>query len=124
MTATLTDKQRVAMDALQGARAAGLALSAYARAHGLNARQLHDSVVALRRRGVLPPPDRPRPRKGAFVAVRVVNTPPPPSMRPSPPRTGMVCRVLHASGLVIECGEWPPAGWLLSLSAGRRDAAP
>jgi hypothetical protein len=85
---------------------------------------LHDSVVALRRRGVLPPTARPRPRKGAFVAVRVVNTPPSPSMRPSPPRTGMVCRVLHASGLVIECGEWPPTAWLLSLSAGRRDAAP
>jgi hypothetical protein len=49
--------------------------------------------------------------------VRVVDTPP-------TPRTGMICRVLHASGLVIECGEWPPAGWLLSLSAGRRDAAP
>jgi len=123
MTATLTDKQRVAMDALQGARAAGLGLSAYARAHGLNARQLHDSVVALRRRGVLPPTARPRPRKDAFVAVRVVNTPPSPSMRPSPPRTGMVCRVIHAAGLVIECGEWPPTAWLLSLASGSRDAA-
>ena len=109
MTVRLTDKQRVAMDALQGARAAGLGLSAYARAHGLNARQLHDSVVALRRRGVLPP--------------RVVNTPPSPSMRPSPPRTGMVCRVIHAAGLVIECGEWPPTAWLLSLASGSRDAA-
>lgn len=123
MSKDLTDKQRAALAALQGARAAGIGLSAYARVNGLNARQLHDSVVALRRRGVLPPTDRRRPRKGAFVAVRVVNTPPTSSMLPSPPRTGMVCRLIHAGGLVIECGEWPPAAWLLSLASGPRDAA-
>jgi hypothetical protein len=72
---------------------------------------------------VLPPTDRPRPRKGAFVAVRVVNAPQSSSMLPSPPRTGMVCRLIHAGGLVIECGEWPPPAWLLSLASGRRDAA-
>lgn len=122
MSKELTDKQRTALAALQGAQAEGIGLSAYARAHGLNARQLHDSVVALRRRGVLPTTDRPRPRKGAFVAVRVVNTPPSSSMRPLPPCTGMVCRLIHASGMVIECGEWPPASWLLSLALGPRDA--
>jgi len=123
MLKDLTDKQRAALAALQGARAAGMGLSAYARVNGLNARQLHDSVAALRRRGVLPPTDRPRPRKGAFVAVRVVNTPPSSPMLPSSPRTGMVCRLIHASGLLIECGEWPPAAWLLSLASGPRDAA-
>ncbi len=123
MTARLTDRQRVALAALQGARAAGMGLSAYARVNGLNARQLHDSVVALRRRGALAPTDRPHSRKGAFVAVRVVNTPPSSSMLPSPPRTGMVCRLIHAGGLVIECGEWPPTAWLLSLASGPRDAA-
>ena len=116
MARDLTDKQRVALEALQAARAAGQGLCAYAREHGLNARQLHDSIGQLRRRGALPP-QRARLDPSAFVAVRVVDTPP-------TPRTGMVCRVLHPSGLVIECGEWPPAGWLLSLTAGRRDAAP
>jgi hypothetical protein len=120
-----TELQRAAMDALQGARAAGMGLSAYARAHGLNARRLHDSIVGLRKRGLIPPADKPRLSKGAFVAVRMVS----PTARlspstPPPPRTDMVCRVIHASGLVIECGEWPPAAWLLSLSSGRRDAAP
>lgn len=81
VTRTLTDKQRTSMEALQAARAAGVGLSAYARAQGLNARQVHDSVAALRRRGVLPPTERPRPRKGRFVALRVaesvVRAPPP-----------------------------------------------
>jgi predicted transcriptional regulator len=117
MARELTDKQRSALEALRAAQAAGQGLCAYARAHGLNARQLHDAVAQLRRRGVLPPVQRAGQTPSAFVAVRVVDTPP-------TPRTGMICRVLHASGLVIECGEWPPAGWLLSLSAGRRDAAP
>ncbi len=117
MAIVLTAKQRAAMDALQAARAAGLGLSAYAKAHGLNARQLHDSVVTLRRRGVLPPTDRPRRRKGAFVAVRVVKAPSSASAIPSLPRAGMVCRLIHPSGVVIECGQWPPAAWLLSLSA-------
>jgi hypothetical protein len=71
---TLTDKQRTSMEALQAARAAGVGLSAYARAQGLNARQVHDSVAALRRRGVLPPTERPRPRKRRFVAVRVAES--------------------------------------------------
>ena len=123
MTKDLTDKQRVAMAALQAAQAAGAGLSAYARAHGLNARQLHDSVVTLRRRGVLPPTDRPRPRKSAFVAVRVVNTPRSSPAMAAAPRTGMVCRLIHASGLVVECGEWPPAALLMSLTSGHRDAA-
>jgi len=123
MAKDLTDRQRAAMAAVQAAQAAGTGLSAYARAHGLNARQLHDSVVTLRRRGVLPPTDRPRPRKSGFVAVRVVDSPRSSPAMTSVPRTGMVCRLVHAGGLVIECGEWPPTAWLLSLIAGHRDAA-
>lgn len=122
MTKDLTDTQRTAMAALQAAQASGTGLSAYARAHGLSARQLHDSVAALRRRGVLPPTDRPRPRKRPFVAVRVVTPRASPAIT-SAPRTGMVCRLIHAGGLVIECGEWSPAAWLMSLTSGYRDAA-
>lgn len=122
MTKGLTDKQRMAIAAAQAASAAGLTRSAYSRAQGLNGREVYDAIAALRRSGVLPQADKSRLHKGAFVAVHVVNTAQPsPAM--TPPRTGMVCRLIHAGGLVIECGEWPPAAWLLSLTSGLRDAA-
>ena len=115
----LTEMQRTALQAVDAARAAGLGLSAYARANGLSARRLHDSVTGLRRRGLLPPTSTPRPRhaNAAFVAVDVV------SPRPALLRSGMVCRLIHRSGLVIECGEWPPTSWLSSLIAERAGAA-
>ena len=118
-TRKLTDMQRSALEAVEAARSAGLGLSVYARANGLNARQLHDAVTGLRKRGVLPPTLTPRPRrpKAAFVALKVENLP------PATQRSGMVCRVIHHSGLVIECGEWPPAGWLSSMIAERAGAA-
>jgi len=119
MAREMTAKQRVAAEALQAARAAGMALTEYARAHGLNARQVHDSISALRRSGALPPTERPRKRKSQFVAVRVVEP-----ARPSSAAAGIVCRVIHSGGVVIECGQWPPAAWLSSLASGRMDAAP
>ena len=118
MTRILTEKQRAAMDALQAARAAGVGLSAYARANGLNVRQLHDSVTGLRKRGLVPATERPHRSKGAFVAVKVVSSSAQTPDVARSARGGMVCRLVHAAGFVIECGEWPPAAWLLSLSSG------
>ncbi len=123
MSGEMTDKQRTAMAALQAARASGTGLSAYARTHGLNERQVHDSISALRRRGALPPADRSRSRKAAFVAVRVGDSQGSSSAMTPAPRTGMVCRLVHASGLIVECGEWPTATVLKSLMSGPRDAA-
>ncbi len=123
MTRELTQKQRTAMAAAEAASAAGLTLNAYCAAQGLTVREVYDAISALRRSGVLPRPQRPRHRKEEFLAVRVMK-PPQPSLAMRPPGTGMVCRWGHAGGLVIEWGEWPPVAWLLSLSAGLRDAAP
>jgi hypothetical protein len=117
----MTQKQRIALDAFEGARAAGQGLSEYARAHGLDPRQVHDAVSVLRRRGDLPPTGRPRAGKG-FVAIRVAS-PQCASTATGLARTEIVCRVIHAAGLVIECRQWPPAQWLLSLVSGRGDAA-
>jgi hypothetical protein len=122
MSKDLTEKQRTAIAAAEAARTAGLTLMAHCRAQGLNVREVYDAIAALRRSGVLPKAHKSRRRKREFVAVRVVNTPHPSSAM-TPPSTGMVCRLVHAGGLVIECGEWPPAVWLLSLSSGLRDAA-
>ena len=74
---TLTQRQREAVEALEGARRAGVSLSDYAKAKGLELRPVYDAIAALRRRGTLPPADRPRKRrsKSRFVAVRVRNSP-------------------------------------------------
>ena len=75
MTETLTEKQRVAMEALEGAQRAGVPLSDYATAKGLELRPVYDAIAALRRRGTLPASARPRKRQSRFVAVRVRSSP-------------------------------------------------
>lgn len=125
-TGKLTDVQRQAMAALDAAQAAGVGLSSYARQNGLNVRQVHDAVTGLRRRGILPPSARARQRrsKSGFVRVKIENASP--STRAATgtaQRGGLVCRLIHGSGLIIECGEWPPASWVSAVLAERPDAA-
>jgi hypothetical protein len=119
MDETLTQKQREAVEALEGARRAGVSLSDYANAKGLELRPVYDAIAALRRRGALPPTDRPRKRNNRFVAVRVTSSPA--SM--SAARSGLVCRLLRSDGCAIECGEWPEPKWVAAVLAGRKDAA-
>jgi len=123
MAETLTEKQRVAVEALEGARRAGVPLSDYAKAKGLATRPVYDAIAALRRRGALPRTDRPRKRKGKFVAVRVTSSPVAVAEGGRTARSGMVCRLVCAHGWAIECGEWPPPSWLSAVLPGRRDAA-
>jgi hypothetical protein len=115
----LTRNQRVALEAYEGAKASGVPLSEYARSRGLAVRQVYDAIVCLRRRGVVPGrATRRSSSAGQFVALRVA--------RPSVPvreGRGMVCRLLHAGGFALECGEWPDAAWLRAVLTGRGDAA-
>ena len=126
MTETLTRRQQVAVEALEAARQAGMTLSDYAKAHGLEVRPVYDAIAALRRRGALPGTDRPRQRKSKskFVAVRLTSSPVAVAEGARAARSGMVCRLVCAPGWVIECGEWPPPSWLSAVLPGRRDAAP
>jgi len=124
MTETLTEKQRVAMEALEGARRTGVPLSDYAKAKGLELRPVYDAIAALRRRGALPGTDRPRKRKNKFVAVRVTSSPAAASEVARASRSGLVCRLVCAPGWAIECGEWPAPSWVSAVLAGRGDAAP
>jgi len=124
MTETLTRRQQVAVEALEAARQAGMTLSDYAKAHGLEVRPVYDAIAALRRRGALPGTDRPRKRKSKFVAVRVTSSSAPVTEVAPAGRSGLVCRLVCAPGWVIECGEWPPPSWLSAVLPGRRDAAP
>jgi len=120
MDETLTQKQREAVEALEGARRAGVSLSDYTKAKGLEVRPVYDAIAALRRRGALAPPERTaqrkprRKRKSKFVAVRVTS---------SPARSGLVCRLVCADGGAIECGEWPEPKWVAAVLAGLKDAA-
>ena len=120
MTAKVTDKQRRAMEHVERARSEGMALSDYARAQGVSAREIYDAMAVLRRKGVLPPA---KPScKSAFVAVRVTPRGSAPAPAPTAARSAMICRVLIAGAVVIECAEWPPVAWLSALT-GRADAA-
>jgi hypothetical protein len=126
MTETLTEKQRVAVEALDGARRAGVPLSDYAKAKGLELRPVYDAIAALRRRGALPGTDRPRKRrsKSRFVAVRVTSSSAAVTEVAAAARSGLMCRLVCAQGWAIECGEWPAPSWVSAVLAGRGDAAP
>ena len=121
MDETLTQKQREAVEALEDARRAGVTLSAYAKAKGLELRPVYDAIATLRRRGALPPASPPRKRKSKsrFVAVRVTSSPAPMAAV----RSGLVCRLVRAEGGTIECGEWPEPKWVAAVLSGRQDAA-
>ena len=115
----MTEKQRRAIEALQGARAEGMTLSDYAKAHGLAIRELYDAVAALRRKGLVPKPVKKS--RSRFVAVRVV-----PEHASSVASVGLsvpLCRIVHVSGCVIECMQWPPPSWLAGLGVRSPDAA-
>jgi hypothetical protein len=122
MDETLTQKQREAVEALEGARRAGVPLSNYAKAKGLELRPVYDAIATLRRRGVLPRSDRPHKRKSRFVAVRVRSSPAVTEIERAS-RSDLVCRLVCAQGWAIECGEWPPPSWVSAVVAGRGDAA-
>jgi len=119
MDETLTQKQREAVEAMEGAHRAGVSLTDYAKAKGLELRPVYDAIAALRRRGALPPADRRRKRKSRFVAVRVTSS----SAPMAAVRSGLVCRLLRSDGCAIECGEWPEPKWVAAVLAGRKDAA-
>jgi hypothetical protein len=116
---TMTEKQRVAVEAQEVAQREGVSLVSYAQAKGLVIRELYDSLACLRRKGLLPRSTR-KPRS-KFVAVRV-NAPPPLQGR-VPGSGAVVCRIVHAEGYLIECTQWPPPNWLTARTREPKDAA-
>ena len=118
-TTEMTEKQRLAVEAMDGARSEGISLSDYAKARGLVIRELYDSIAGPRRKGLLAQAAK-RKSRNRFVAVRVARDPTLPMA--STTRSAAVCRVVQA-GCVIECLQWPPPSWLAALTAGSTDAA-
>ncbi len=123
-TAAMTDKQRRALEAMQGAREQGCSLTEYAQARGLAVREIYDALAALRRKGELPKAKREA--KSRFVSVRVEPTSTAMiAVTRAPGVSGVLCRIVHTSGCVIECLQWPAPGWVAALSSasGSTDAA-
>jgi len=121
MTATMSDKQRQAVTAMEAARSQGCSLAEYAQANGLDVQRIYAILTMLRRRGLLPKSERRR--RSAFVAVRMQ---PPASETTSsavPREFNAVCRIVRRHGDVIECSQWPEPRWVAALSAGSTDAA-
>ena len=117
--AVMTQKQRAAVEALEAARSQGCSLTQYARTHGLNAQRIYAMLSALRKQGMLP--KRAGKRPSPFVAVRMRSQAVPVS--PASLGAGVVCRLVHSNGYVLECLQWPPPSWLASVSQGSTDAA-
>lgn len=128
MDEQLTAHQRQCLEHLRRAQALEMPLTVYAREHGIKARMLYDTVVHLRRRGVLAevmkaedpgqPRVKPAQKVSPFVAVRVEALP---TMADS---SAPVLRLKHVGGHVLEFGSWPPAEVLAAALAGGRDVAP
>lgn len=120
-TATFTEKQRQAIEAMEGARGEGVALSRYAESHGLVIRELYDAIACLRRKGLLPKPMRKS--KSKFVAVRLVTPGEPPPVLAPRSTSEVVCRIACPHGPMIECTQWPPPAWVAALRTGLADVA-
>ena len=69
-TTVLTEMQAQAIECLEGARSAGVALSAHVRSRGLDLRRIYDAIAQLRRRGIVPPAPRRLQKPTASVPVR------------------------------------------------------
>lgn len=71
-TPTLTELQAQAIECLEEARSAGVALSEHVRSRGLHLRGIYDAIAQLRRRGIVPPaPKRvKKPMSAASTPVR------------------------------------------------------
>lgn len=117
MAREMSEKQRQAMMHWEQARAAGVKLSQHLRSQGVELRPVYDALAALRRKGVLACfSARSKRAASPFVSVRVAPA-------AALPRPAVLCRVTIGGAALIECGEWPPAEWLLSVLGLRADAA-
>jgi len=102
------------LERVQEAASEGVSLRDYYRAHGLSVAMLYKVRRRLVRKGLLPPLRQSAGTTevaGKLVAVRVAQ-----AMEEAQVAVpGLVCRLHHPSGWLIECGEWPDPRWLAGL---------
>jgi len=121
LEAKLTDREQRTLDHLRRAEEQQMSLAEYARSAGVSASELYSGKQSLVRKGVVPGRKREElpndePTAGEFVPIQVV-----PSSFRSAPMSG--CQIRHPSGVIIECAELPPTGWILALMGRACDVA-
>ena len=123
----LTPRERRYLEHVRRAQERGISLVAHCKELGLNPRALYSTRRDMVHKGVLPrvrapkgAPKRHRTKKpaGKFAAVRVAA----PTL-PSQTGSGVLCRVRHPSGCVLELGAWPEAAWMSKVLQGGDDAS-
>ena len=72
--------------------------------YGVRRQLIRKGIVAAQHRR----PDREAKKSDQFVAVQVSRT-----------TSGPTCRMPHPNGWVIECTQWPEAGWMAALLGER-----
>ena len=112
----LTDRERECVKHIRQARERGMSFAEYCRSAGLKANEWHGVRHGMVKKNLLPPgPGAKRksarsPRKPVgFIPVRVE------SSGGAGPSIGMLCRVRHPSGCIIECASWPELNWMRGL---------
>lgn len=110
----LTPAEQRYLEYARAAESEGVKLARYYRSKGLSVYALYNIRRRLIRKGVIARARAPWSTRGrknqTFVPVRV--TKPVAS-------SGNVCRLRHPSGWVLECGSWPEASWMRSLTGER-----
>jgi hypothetical protein len=109
MGSELTDRERQYLEHVQRAHSRGQSLAQYCRDAEIKVQDLYSARQQLMRKGVLPVSEgSPRSdRRRDFLPVRVA--------APSSASLGMVCRLRHPSGWLIECASWPDGTWLAGV---------
>lgn len=114
----LTLAEQRLLERVQEAASEGVSLQDYYRAHGLSVPMLYKVRRRLVQRGLLPPLRRSAGTTevpGKLVEVRVAEA----MVQAEVSVPGLVCRLHHPSGWLIECGEWPDPHWLAGLMGVR-----
>ena len=120
----LTEREQQYLEHVRRAKERGISLVEYCAELGVKPRALYSTRRDMVRKGLLP---RVRPVKGerrrvtskksSFATVRVA------ARTPVSAEGGVVCRVRHPSGCLLELGHWPEAAWISKVLQGAGDAS-
>ena len=111
----LTLAEQRFLERVQEAASEGVSLRDYYRAHGLSMAMLYKVRRRLVQKGLLPPLRESAGTSevvGKLVEVHVAE-------EAAVAVPGLVCRLHHPSGWLIECGQWPDLRWLAGLMGMR-----